>query len=242
MVLGTPDGALLAAQDMGHFGVKMKRSRDGGATWDDRPAPKYPPKPEGVEDIDPTRRTPVPWDNKRVWALEASPRSGDLWCGTIPGALFRSKDGGESWQHRRIALEPSRAQRLVRRRRRLSRHPFGADRSTRRTDYPDRRVVRRALDEPRRRRILDAARAAACGRRSCRRIRRSTPQFQDPHRIVQCAARPRSDLDPASQRHLQQRRRRREAAPRSRLRSRPASASRSRCIPRIPTPRGSCPA
>ena len=25
MALGTPDGALLVAQDMGHFGVKMKR-------------------------------------------------------------------------------------------------------------------------------------------------------------------------------------------------------------------------
>jgi len=98
MVLGTADGALLVAQDMGHFGVKMKRSRDAGATWEERSAPKYPPKPEGVEDIDPTRRTPVPWDNKRVWALEASPRSGELWCGTIPGALFRSNDGGESWQ------------------------------------------------------------------------------------------------------------------------------------------------
>jgi len=98
MVLGTPDGALLVAQDLGHFGVKMQRSRDGGASWEDRAAPKYPPKPEGVEDIDPTRRTPVPWDNKRVWALEASPRSGELWCGTIPGALFRSKDGGDSWQ------------------------------------------------------------------------------------------------------------------------------------------------
>ncbi|HVY63906.1 MAG TPA: exo-alpha-sialidase, partial [Gammaproteobacteria bacterium] len=33
MVLGERDGTLLAAQDMGHFGVKMKRSRDGGATW-----------------------------------------------------------------------------------------------------------------------------------------------------------------------------------------------------------------
>jgi hypothetical protein len=98
MALGAPDDSLLAAQDMGHFGVKMKRSRDGGATWEDRPVPKYPPKPEGVEDVDPTRRTPVPWDNKRVWALEASPSSGDLWCGTIPGALFRSTDGGESWQ------------------------------------------------------------------------------------------------------------------------------------------------
>ena len=98
MVLGEADGALHVAQDLGHFGVKMKRSRDGGATWEDRPVPKYPPKPEGVEDIDPTRRTPIPWDLKRVWALEASPRAGELWCGTIPGGLFHSNDGGDSWQ------------------------------------------------------------------------------------------------------------------------------------------------
>jgi photosystem II stability/assembly factor-like uncharacterized protein len=98
MVLGGQDGTLLVAQDLGHFGVKIKRSRDRGATWEERPVPKYPPKPEGEDDVDPTRRTPVPWDLKRVWALEASPRAGELWCGTIPGALFNSRDGGDSWQ------------------------------------------------------------------------------------------------------------------------------------------------
>jgi hypothetical protein len=98
MVLGEADGTLHVAQDLGHFGVKMKRSRDGGSSWEDRPVPKYPPKPEGEEDIDPTRRTPVPWDLKKVWALETSAREGELWCGTIPGALFRSRDGGDSWQ------------------------------------------------------------------------------------------------------------------------------------------------
>jgi hypothetical protein len=60
--------------------------------------PRYPPKPEGVEDVDPTRRTPVPWDLKKIWALERSARSGELWCGTIPGGLFHSSDGGDSWQ------------------------------------------------------------------------------------------------------------------------------------------------
>jgi ligand-binding sensor domain-containing protein len=105
MLLGDPvtmvhadrEGGLHAAQDLGHFGVKIKRSRDGGETWEDRPVPTYPPKPEDEEDIDPTRRTPVPWDLKRIWALESAP-NGDLWCGTIPGGLFRSHDGGESWQ------------------------------------------------------------------------------------------------------------------------------------------------
>ncbi len=98
MVLAAPDGALHAAQDMGHFGVKIKRSRDGGVTWEERPVPQYPQKPEGVEDLDPMRGTPIPWDVKRIWSLEASQRPGELWCGSIPGALFRSRDGGDSWE------------------------------------------------------------------------------------------------------------------------------------------------
>ena len=53
MVLAERDGSLHAAQDMGHFGVKMKRSRDGGATWEERPVPAYPPKPDDVVDLDP---------------------------------------------------------------------------------------------------------------------------------------------------------------------------------------------
>ena len=95
---------------MGHFGVKMKRSRDGGATWEERPVPKYPPKPEDVVDVDPMRGTPMPWDMKRVWALEGSPRDGELWCGTIPGGLFHSRDGGDTLAARREPLEPSRPQ------------------------------------------------------------------------------------------------------------------------------------
>ena len=100
MVLADRSGALHAAQDMGHFGVKLKRSVDGGASWEERAAPVYPPKPEGEEDLDPTRHTPVPWALKTVWSLElgGADRPGELWCGTIPGGLFRSRDGGESWE------------------------------------------------------------------------------------------------------------------------------------------------
>src|SRR6185503_15163734 len=78
MALGQADGTLHAAQDMGHFGAKMKRSRDGGATWEERPVPQYPPKPDDVIDVDPMRNTPIPWNVMKVWALEASPR-GELW-------------------------------------------------------------------------------------------------------------------------------------------------------------------
>jgi hypothetical protein len=98
MTLAERDGTLHAAQDMGHFGVKMKRSRDGGETWEERPVPQYPPKPDDVVDVDPMRNTPIPWNVMKVWALEASPDGRDLWCGSIPGGLFHSRDGGDSWQ------------------------------------------------------------------------------------------------------------------------------------------------
>ena len=101
MVLPDPrDGTLHAAVGHGHFGAKMHRSRDGGATWEERPAPAYPPKPEGVEDLDPTRGTPIPWSVQQIWSLEAGGEAegGTLWCGTIPGGLFHSSDGGATWR------------------------------------------------------------------------------------------------------------------------------------------------
>jgi hypothetical protein len=97
MLLARADGSVLVAQDMGHFGVKLKRSTDGGASWHERPAPTYPPKPADVEDVDHGRGTPIPWSLKTVWSLAAGAAPNELWCGTIPGALFRSRDGGETW-------------------------------------------------------------------------------------------------------------------------------------------------
>jgi len=42
----------------------------------------------------------VPWSLKLIWSLgSAGPdRAGALWCGTLPGGLFRSADRGDSWQ------------------------------------------------------------------------------------------------------------------------------------------------
>lgn len=93
------DGTWYAALDHGHFGVKLHRSEDRGETWKEIAAPKYPDKPEGDEDKTPGGR-PLPWDLKLVWALEGggADRPGELWCGTIPGGLFHSKDRGDSWQ------------------------------------------------------------------------------------------------------------------------------------------------
>jgi hypothetical protein len=100
MVLADPrDGALYAVLGHGHFGTKLHRSRDRGESWTEIATPKYPPKPEGLVDLDPMRKTPIDWTLDLIWSLEAggAGEPGRLWAGTVPGGLFRSDDGGESW-------------------------------------------------------------------------------------------------------------------------------------------------
>jgi hypothetical protein len=89
------DGALYAGLGLGHFGVKLRRSRDLGASWEDVAAPSFPKQPEGEEDKLPDGK-PWPWRVEQIWALEAG-YEGELWCGTIGGGLFRSEDGASSW-------------------------------------------------------------------------------------------------------------------------------------------------
>lgn len=94
------DGSVYAALGHGHFGVKMHRSTDGGRTWGEVAAPKYPPMPEGMEpEVDQWGRV-LKWNLELVWSLEhgGADRPGVLWCGTVPGALFKSTDCGQSWE------------------------------------------------------------------------------------------------------------------------------------------------
>lgn len=82
----------------GHFGAKLHYTDDAGASFREIASPAYPPKPEGLEDLDPMRKQPIPWAVQQNWILEAGGAAGELWCGTIPGGLFRSADRGASWQ------------------------------------------------------------------------------------------------------------------------------------------------
>ncbi|MFT7480396.1 MAG: hypothetical protein ACI80N_003705 [Gammaproteobacteria bacterium] len=88
------------ALDLGHFGVKTHLSEDSGETWTETEAPKYPEQPEGTVDMDMFKGTPIPWTTKAVWAFaHGTPdQAGRMWCGTIPGGLFRSDNGGRTWQ------------------------------------------------------------------------------------------------------------------------------------------------
>ena len=93
------DGSLYVAVYHGHFGTKMHRSRDGGATWQEIGVPVYPSQPEGEVDKDAWGKQ-LAWKLDHVWSLEAGGpnETGVLWCGTLPGGLFRSNDHGATWQ------------------------------------------------------------------------------------------------------------------------------------------------
>lgn len=89
MVLPDRDGTLYAALNLGHFGVKLHRSEDGGKSWQEVAAPEYPPQPKDSADK-------TPWKLVQLWSLESDGQR--LWAGTIPGGLFTSEDRGKSWQ------------------------------------------------------------------------------------------------------------------------------------------------
>jgi len=93
------DGTDYAALNHGHFGIKLHRRDKGSKIWKEIPAPKYPEKPEGLEDKDGWGKD-VKWTTQLIWSLETGgpKQKGTLWAGTMPGGLFRSDDKGETWQ------------------------------------------------------------------------------------------------------------------------------------------------
>ncbi len=88
---------LYASQSSGWFGQMIQRSDDGGKTW----APvgnefKYDGVPGTHQWYDGTQH---PWEFKRVWHLEPSLIDPDtVYAGVEDAALFRSTDGGRTWQ------------------------------------------------------------------------------------------------------------------------------------------------
>lgn len=86
-----------ASQSSGWFGQVIQRSDDGGKTW--QPVGnefKYDGVPGVHQWYD---GTPHPWEFKRVWHLEPSLTDPDtVYAGVEDAALFRSIDGGQSWQ------------------------------------------------------------------------------------------------------------------------------------------------
>jgi hypothetical protein len=88
---------IYASQSGGWFGQVMQRSDDGGKTWE----------PVGNEFIYEGEAgthqwydgTPHPWEFNRVWHVEPAPDDPDtVYAGVEDAALFRSQDGGQTWQ------------------------------------------------------------------------------------------------------------------------------------------------
>ncbi len=87
---------LYAAQSSGWFGQVVHRSDDGGATWETVGNDfVYDGVPGTHQWYD---GTPHPWEFNRVWHFEPSLTDPDtVYAGVEDAALFRSTDGGQSW-------------------------------------------------------------------------------------------------------------------------------------------------
>ncbi|MFT3928734.1 MAG: hypothetical protein QM709_00430 [Spongiibacteraceae bacterium] len=101
----TRDNTLHVALNLGHFGVKMRRSRNDGKTWEETAVPAYPEQPsvssdELVSADAKDAKDEKPWALNQVWSLETggADQRNHLWAGTNPGGLFLSRDGGDSWE------------------------------------------------------------------------------------------------------------------------------------------------
>jgi hypothetical protein len=103
------DGTLWAALEHGHWGPKLSRSKDG-KTWEDTPQIKYPEGARYVAGYEqPPEGTPADAPKKpqyknakllKLWVMGfgGKDQPGRITVGTIPGGLFVSNDGGESFE------------------------------------------------------------------------------------------------------------------------------------------------
>ncbi|RMG25328.1 MAG: glycosyl hydrolase, partial [Bacteroidetes bacterium] len=75
-----------------HWGQKLHISADEGQSWRELPAPKYP----RGEEVKPG----VPASLRLIWAMApgGADQPGRFYIGTEPGGLFRSQDGGQSFE------------------------------------------------------------------------------------------------------------------------------------------------
>jgi photosystem II stability/assembly factor-like uncharacterized protein len=190
MAVDLRDGARYAVLDHGHFGPKLHRSDDGGKAWNEITLPAYPPKPEGDDQKDMWGK-PIEWKLNRIWELVPGHASepGVLWAGTLPGALFRSSDKGQTWEMIRTLWDDPKRKEW-----------FGGG-----MDLPGIHSI--CVDPRDGKRVTlgiscggvwqttDGGKTWACRADGMRAAymppeKQHDPNIQDPHRVVQCAAKP----------------------------------------------------
>jgi len=104
------NGTMWASLDHGHWGPKLSRSGDGGKTWEEVTPVKFPQRARYIVKVLPTpdfdpeapKGQPEYADASvlKIWniAFGHPDQPGRLYAGTIPGGLFVSDDGGDSWE------------------------------------------------------------------------------------------------------------------------------------------------
>ena len=165
-------------------GARSRPFRRQAAPLDRRTAGRRSPPPSIRPSPRATRRTTCGagrcnWSTARIWALAAggADEPGVLWCGTLPGGLFRSTDHGAELGDGALAVGPSQAQAVDGRRRRPAGHPFDLRRSARFEARVGRGLDRRRLVHAR-----TAARPGRCAARACAPSMLPPEQTHDPDR------------------------------------------------------------
>lgn len=89
---------LWACADHGHWGQKLYRSQDGGATLDEVEAPKYPENATIYDVWNDGKEKPAV--ATYLWTIVpgGDDQPNRLYVGTEPGGLFVTNDGGETFQ------------------------------------------------------------------------------------------------------------------------------------------------
>jgi hypothetical protein len=88
---------IYAAPSISWFGQQVHRSNDGGKTWETVNNQFTYDGDAGTHQW--YDGTPKPWEFKRVWHLEPSLTDPDTaYAGVEDAALFKTTDGGQSWQ------------------------------------------------------------------------------------------------------------------------------------------------
>jgi photosystem II stability/assembly factor-like uncharacterized protein len=91
-------GTYLASVTHGQYGPRVFLSDDPTANeWEQASGPAFPEDAETAVE--------------RIWVIQPGEEEGVVWAGVAPAALFRSEDGGRTWElNRGLWDEPSRPQ------------------------------------------------------------------------------------------------------------------------------------